>query len=126
MAGKLTNQTTNDNQGSRLAKTEVKFKLSIEHALHNNFCFKKLNKDNLMQLDRFIDETVEKGLTISEVDNLFLRKKGPKEQKEIKGIKQDIVHYGKDRNPFRIFGYYSPHGYFVLTRIDPNHKTHKA
>ncbi|MPM89966.1 hypothetical protein SDC9_137081 [bioreactor metagenome] len=125
MAKKLTDQNTKNIQGSRLVKTEAKFKLSIEHALHNNFCFKKLNRSSLLQLDNFIDETVDKGLTISQVDNLFLRKRGPKEQKTIKGSTQEIMHYGKDRNPFRIFGYYS-NGYFVLTKIDPNHETHKA
>ncbi|WP_376699899.1 MAG6450 family protein [Listeria innocua] len=56
---------------------------------------------------------------------MFLRTKGPKETAFIKGEKRTINYYGKNMNPFRIHGYYSSNGYFVITKIDPNHDVHK-
>ncbi|KKW61450.1 hypothetical protein AAK27_277 [Mycoplasma capricolum subsp. capricolum] len=46
-----------------------------------------------------------------------LEKRWVSEQLEIREI-----HLGKDRNPFRLFGYLNKDNYFVLTKIDPNHE----
>ncbi|EAD5716086.1 TPA: MAG6450 family protein [Listeria innocua] len=107
------------------SRTNTPFKFSLEVCLDNNYCFAKLKSENLRMLDRFLSETVGKDLTVSEAEKLFLRTKGPKETAFIKGEKRTINHYGKNMNPFRIHGYYSSNGYFVITKIDPNHDVHK-
>ncbi|XWT83599.1 hypothetical protein V2P25_02235 [Mycoplasma capricolum subsp. capricolum] len=48
-----------------------------------------------------------------------LEKRWVSEQLEIREI--DL---GKDKNPFRLFGYLNKDNYFVLTKIDPNHEYH--
>ncbi len=96
------------------------FKIAICEQLDNNFCFKHLKSGDLKAFHSFIDETVGKQLTISEVDKLFLRTRGSVKQ-EVNG--KEVIHYGKDRKPFRVFGYYNSDSYFVITRIDPKHKT---
>lgn len=124
----LTNQSKAGN-GSLLDRRSVPFKMCIQESLDNKYCFKSLDKTSLKELDTFISQTVSKGLSITEVDNLFLRTKGqgPKyEEKTINGIQRQVYHYGKNRNPFRIFGYYNEEGYLVIHRIDPKHKTHKT
>ncbi|MCW0945145.1 MULTISPECIES: MAG6450 family protein [Streptococcus] len=112
-------------KGTRLtnSKNETLFKLAICEQLDNNFCFKDLKNPDIKHLHKFIDETIGKNLTISIVDKLYLRTKGQIQQ-EING--RDVIHYGKDNQPFRIFGYYNSDGYFNITRIDPKHKTHKS
>ena len=77
---------------------------------------------DLRALHNFISQTIGEKLTITEVDKLYLRTKG--------GVRQDInnedvIHYGKDRTQFRVFGYYNSENYFNITRIDPKHKTNK-
>ena len=44
---------------------------------------------------------------------------------KIGGIEREVVHYGKDRNPFRVHGYFNNDGYFVIYKIDPSHNVHK-
>lgn len=103
--------------------------MCIQESLDNKYCFKSLDKASLKALDFFITQTVDKGLSITEVDNLFLRTKGqgPKyEEKTINGVKRQVYHYGKDQKAFRIFGYYNEEGYLVIHRIDPKHKSHKS
>ena len=121
----LTNKKrVSSKQGARLtnSKNETPFKIAICEQLDNNFCFKNLTSADIKSLHRFIDDTVGRSLTISKVDNLFLRTKGAVKQ-NING--RDVVHYGKNKSPFRIFGYYNQDGYFNITRIDPKHKTNK-
>lgn len=64
-------------------------------------------------------------MSITQVDDLFKRKKGPKEEITVNGQKFELIHLGKDEKPFRVFGYYNPEDCFVITRIDPKHETHK-
>ncbi|MDN6147175.1 MAG: hypothetical protein L0L95_14150 [Staphylococcus equorum] len=130
MVKKLTNQnqTSKKSNGTILDRTSKPFRLCIQECLDNNFSFKKMKKDSLKKLDQFIENTTDKHLSITEVDELFLRTKGPGKQSRevtIKGIERQVFHYGKDRDPFRIFGYFNEDGYFVVYRIDPNHKTDK-
>lgn len=121
---KLTN-SLDTSSNSEKPLTNVKkslFKIAICEQLENNFCFKDLKSSDLKALHNFIDETIGKGLTISEVDDLYLRKHRNPKQK-VNG--REVLHYGKDRKPFRVFGYYNNDSYFTVTRIDPKHKTNK-
>lgn len=126
MSKKLTNvasQIENSHTGSRLDKPKVLFKLCIDDCLENGYSFQKMNRAGLKDLDDFINQTIGKNLTISQVDKMFLRTKGSvKVTEKIKGIKRDILHYGKNRKTFRVHGYYNENGYFVLTQIDPKHR----
>ena len=124
---KLTEINSNQNKknNSLIERKKILFKISIEQQLDNNFCFKDLKNVQIKAFHNFIEQTVNQSLTISEVDNLFKRKEGPKESITIKGNEFELIHLGKDRTPERIFGYYNPQGYFVLTRLDFKHKTHK-
>lgn len=106
-------------------RKSIKFKVAITDKLDNNYCFKTLNSNHIKSFHRFLNDTVNKGLSISQVDDLYKRKKGPKEEIKIKGSKFELIHLGKDLKSFRIFGYYNPDNYFVVTKIDPKHKTHK-
>lgn len=120
---KLTTQVTPRVNGNRkLANVKKLFKLAISEQLENKYCFKDLRPEDIKTFHNFLDETVGKGLTITEVDSMFLRTRGGVKQ-EING--RDVVHYGKNRQAFRIFGYYNQDGYFTITRIDPKHKTNK-
>lgn len=77
-------------------------------------------------MQTFVDETIKKELTISETENQFLRKRKKVVRIEnINGNEQEIIHFGKDKDPFRIFGYYDENDYFAITAIDTNHKVHK-
>ncbi|EHJ4943328.1 TPA_asm: hypothetical protein GI736_01540 [Listeria monocytogenes] len=106
------------------SRTNTPFKLSLEVCLDNKYCFSKLKAEHLRILDNFLAETVGKNLTVSEAERLFLRTRGPKETACFQGETRTIYHYGKDKKSFRIHGY-NNNGYFVITKIDPNHKVHK-
>lgn len=124
---KLTDKNKSDKKGTQLTNIKTKpFKIAICGSLENKFSFNELNNRTIKQFHKFIEETIGKNLTITEVDKQYLRTKGNiKEEKNVHGGKRDIMHYGKDRNSFRIFGYYNKDAYFTITRLDPKHKTHK-
>ena len=125
MSKKLINvKKDNSIQNVKLAKSSVKFKILLNKQLENKFGFDKLkcskgNKD----FDNFLNDTLSKGLSISEVDKLFRRTRGRPESIVVEGQERELIHYGKDMKAFRIFGYYD-NEYFILTKIDTNHKTH--
>ena len=127
MGRKLTDKTTHDEPPAvRLTKPKVSFKIALESKIDKGYCFSKLKEKHLKDFQNFLDQTVYKNLTISEVDKLFLRTKGKvKSVQKICGVKRDVVHYGKDKKPFRIHGYYNDDGYFVIYKIDPSHSVHK-
>ena len=128
---KLTDRTDEENSEPSLLLTNrnsILFRMSIEHSLENGYDFKKLNSSSLKNLHSFIENTIGKNLTISEVEKLFLRTKGDVFSNEvINGLKRKIIHFGKDRHSFRIHGYYNEKNnfYFVICKIDPNHKVNK-
>lgn len=124
MAKKLTEQNHVVSRGTLLNKKSIKFKVAITDQLDNRYCFKLLNNTHIKSFHRFLDETVNKGLSISDVDKLYRRTKGPKESIKVHNQKFELIHLGKDQKPFRIFGYYNPDNYFVITKIDPKHKVH--
>lgn len=129
-SGKLLTLSNTAQESEFIPLTSVEpqyFKISLEHSLENNFEFKDIKNGGLKQLHHFIEETVGKGLTITQVEGLFLRKRGLAKNlitRKINGVEREEVHLGKDKKPFRLFGYYSG-DYFVLTKIDSNHETHK-
>lgn len=124
-ANQLTNKNFATGQPSKLTTNnniDRIFKISICEQLDNNYCFKDLSKEALKSFHTFIDDTVGQKLTISVVEKMYLRTKGGAKQL-VNG--RELIHFGKDKKPFRIFGYYNNDGYFSITRIDPKHKTNK-
>ena len=114
---------TESQKGSRLSKKNERFLLSIETKLENGYEIKDMDKDTVKELHHFVTETIEKKLSISQVDERYLRKK----DSDLDDANQkNIIHYGKDGSTFRLFGYYNDKSYFVITRIDGKHKTHKS
>ena len=89
------------------------YKLCFQRSLDNKYNFKLINQSGLKDLHDFIENTVGKGLSISDVDALYLRKRGL-------GL-SDEIHYGKDKHPFRVHGQYIE-SHFVVTKIDCAHK----
>ncbi|ULG71162.1 MAG6450 family protein [Macrococcus brunensis] len=82
-------------------------------------------------MHKFLSATVYKDLTITQVDSLYLRTKGKVKEKVSYDLNDpknqlDLLHYGFDRDKFRLFGYYDEKAYFNITRIDIDHKSHKS
>lgn len=127
---KLTNIEENyDIRSKKLVSSlkEKSFKFALTGSLDNEFCFKKLKPNHIKEFHKFIEEILSKRLTISQVDKLFLRTKGKVIEKAyIFGKERDIIHYGKNNSSFRIHGYLNDDGYFVICKIDPNHRVHKC
>ena len=115
-------QEVKNERGQRLQKNEEEFRIAIEEKLENGFEIKDMDKSDVDNLHRFINETVGKRMSISQVDHRYLRKKDSN-LNDAGG--KNIIHYGHDGSTFRVFGYYNNAGYFVLTRIDGKHKTHR-
>lgn len=92
------------------------FKLCIQKPLDGQFNFKKMKQSGIKDLHDFIENTIGKGLSISEVDKLYLRKRGL-------GLSEE-VHYGKDRHSFRVHGQFVD-SHFVISKIDCNHDVNK-
>ena len=126
MAQYLTNRNKAKPSGKPLSAKEQPFRIAISEQLENGYDFKIIKQAAIKEFHKFLSETVYKKLTISDVDKLYLRKEGLSDApKTYNRDKQELLHYGKDRNSFRIFGYYNSDAYFVMCRIDPNHQTHK-
>jgi hypothetical protein len=92
------------------------FKLCFQKPLDSQFSFKKMKQSGIRDLHNFIENTIGKGLSISDVDKLYLRKRGI-------GL-SDEVHYGRDRHSFRIHGQFIE-SHFVVSKIDCNHDVNK-
>lgn len=99
-------------------KRDAVFKMSLERSLENGFCFKDLQKRDIKRFNSFINKTVGNKLTVYQVNQRFGRK--PDKNDAIDG--HEIYHY-KVSDKFRIHGYLKD-GYFVICRIDPDHKFH--
>jgi hypothetical protein len=101
--------------------------MSIEKKLDNKYDFGDMKQKGIKDFHRFIQNTVGKSLSISDVDSLYLRKRGLSKtlvRQTIDGVERDIFHYGQDRQPFRIYGFYGDE-HFVITKIDCNHSTNR-
>lgn len=127
MAQKLSNNEPVREGSSHLDRRTATFKIALEDYMHGSFNFGKMDSSGRKNLQTFLDKTVYKQLSISTVDKLFLRMKGKvRETAQINGINRDIVHYGFNRSPFRLHGYFNELNYFVIYKIDPKHEVHKA
>lgn len=105
---------------------ERPFRIAIASELENGYELKDMTAEHVKEFHRFIQDTVYKGLTISEVDKLYLRKQGLGSAPPVKYKNSiELLHYGKARKAFRIYGYYNADNYFVVCRIDGGHKTHQ-
>ena len=119
-----------ENKGSLLDKRGEPFIILIKDPLDKKYNFSKLSKDGLKKWQAFIDDTIGQNRTISEVDKLYLRMGSIKpNNREFADTEEGgalIIHYGKDNQRFRVFGYYNEQNYFVLFRIDEHHKVHET
>ncbi|AKS69374.1 hypothetical protein RN70_07640 [Staphylococcus schleiferi] len=126
---KLTNvENKHAAKGIKLANYKSrKFKIALGTELENNFCFKTKKPRKVTDgLHKFLEYTVYKDLSITEVDRLYLRTKGAiKEKVETKYSQLEILHYRLEKSQFRLFGFYDNNAYFNITKIDIDHKTHK-
>ena len=103
-----------------------KFKISIDHKPENNYCFKCLTKSSkYRKFYGFLKKTIYRNLSISEVDELYRRQDDKNDKVKINGVEYEIIHYGEKKKSFRLHGYYNSYGYFVIYRIDPDHKYHR-
>ena len=109
----------------KLSRLDKPFRIAFEVKLDNGFELKDMTMKHLAEFHRFLADTVYKGLTIAEVDRLFLRKEGLSNAPAVTSNSMELVHYGKASNSFRIFGYYNFDDYFVICRIDGSHQTHR-
>lgn len=122
---KTLQKNTSKVRGIRLFSEEQKFKIVFEVKLDNGYEVKDMTQKHVKELHKFLSDTVYKGLTISQVDNLFLRKEGLSNAPKTISHEKELMHYGKKGNAFRIFGYYNSEAYFVICRIDGDHQTNK-
>ena len=109
----------------KLTNPQRPFRISFEVKLDNGFELKDMTQKHIQEFHNFLRDTVYKGLTNSQVDKLFLRKKGLSDAPPTISHGKELIHYGKSGNPFRIFGYYNQDGYFVICRVDGAHQTNK-
>lgn len=126
MSKKRLVQVQENQPAPKLVKTETRFRVSFETSLDNGFEIKDMKLRNVQDFHRFLSDTVYKGLTISEVDRLYLRKRGLSNAPPLKKGDIELIHYGNDNQKFRLYGYYNKNGYFVICRIDGDHKTHSG
>ena len=112
-----------EHKGLKLARDGEQFKLTISEKIDNGYEIKELDSSAAKEFHQFVSDTVYKKLTVSQVESLYMRSK---DSLLDEGSVRNSVHLGKDGKKFRLFGYYNLEGYFVITRIDGKHKTHKS
>lgn len=96
---------------------EVPFELCFKYPLENGYTFKELTKDNLKQLQSFLNKVSQ--MTVSQVDKSFLRKTDTDDK--YRGMQ--VYHY-EVSGSFRIHVVIEA-GYYKIIRLDPKHKVHK-
>lgn len=119
---RLANKSTKNHATKLTNRGERTFKFCLAHSLHSKYNFSKL-KSSGNELDSLLKDCC--GKTISQVEKLFLRTKGHGSKyyiEEIEGVEREVYHLGKDRKPFRVHGYYNEDAYFVICKIDTQHK----
>ncbi|SRX64188.1 MAG6450 family protein [Mycoplasma mycoides] len=123
----VTSNNSKISTSPKLFKKDIFFKIAIVHKLDNGFDFKSLTIEGIKEFHNFINEILNKKMTISQVENLYMRKtSNPFNNRTVdQQIEIREIHLGKNRQPFRLFGYFNDDNYFVLTKIDPNHNFHE-
>ena len=117
--GQASKKLTSDERSS------VRFKIGLTDALENPFTFKKMKQEGIQGFSSFLSKTVGEKLTISEVENRFLRTDGPHgpfNKETINGTDRQTKHFDNGTRDFRVHGYYNDDGYFCIIRIDPHHR----
>jgi len=92
--------------------------MSLERSLESGFCFKDLQKREIKAFNSFINKTVGNDLTVQEVNKQYGRKRDSNDKID----DHQVYHYSISKKS-RIHGYLKE-GYFVICRIDPNHRVH--
>ncbi|WP_432784107.1 MAG6450 family protein [Mycoplasmopsis bovis] len=129
MNKKLTSEL-NLNKKTNLFHTnkEIVFKFAIVNKLGNGYDFKSLDLDGLKKFNNFVNDILEKKMTISQVEKTYMRKRfKPLVKRHIEEQDMDVreIHLGKDQQKFRLFGYFNENNYFVLTKIDSKHSSNE-
>ena len=65
-----------EEKAPKISKTDLLFRIVFEVKLDNGFELKDMREKHIQDFHKFLSDTVYKGLTISQVDKLFLRKQG--------------------------------------------------
>ena len=65
-----------EEKAPKISKTDLLFRIVFEVELDNGFELKDMREKHIQDFHKFLSDTVYKGLTISQVDKLFLRKQG--------------------------------------------------
>lgn len=97
---------------------EVPFELCFKYPLEKGFTFKELSRDNLKQLQSFLDKVAR--MTVTQVDKSFARP--PDKQDKYNDLQ--VYHY-EVAPAFRIHVVIEA-GYYKIIRLDPNHTVHKG
>lgn len=108
------------NRGQKLtssSRLERPFRFAFHFPLQDGYRFADLQIRDLKNLQNFFD--IASGLTINQMDSTYRR---DADKADVYN-NQQVQHYGT-KNGFRIHGIYNEDGYFVVIRIDPNHKKH--
>lgn len=117
--GKAVSKLTSDESSS------VKFKIALTETLQNPYTFKKMKPADIKEFSSFLSKTVGRNLSISKVEQLYLRTDGPngaKNKETIHDAERITKHFDNGSRDFRIHGYYDDSGYFCVCRIDPHHE----
>lgn len=102
--------------------SEGVFKVAfIGAATQRRYRFKDCTPNDWYKVGKFLDKWV--GKPVLKVNSLKKRSDDEKDILIIEGEEVQINHY-EFENGGRLHGYNSG-GYFIVTRIDPNHKFHK-
>lgn len=101
-------------------RNEIPFTLCFKISLANGYGFKDLKQNHLKDLHSFLDKVA--GLSISDVDKLYLHQPDCEDIIYIKNEEFQIQHYEVTKK-FRIHGYYEGE-LFIVYRLDPNHQVH--
>lgn len=104
---KLTKEFQDESSGgnvTRLARNIKHFKFAIVGSLDKSYNFKSLKPSSLTSFHTFVDKIVSRQMTITDVENEYLRTKGnTHETTNVYGKDRDIYHIGQDNTPFRIW-----------------------
>lgn len=126
---KLVNINESNNKKIKLTSDEHSnpiFKVLFAGEAENGYDFKDCNPDQWHDIGNFLDRWVGKSLKDLQSSNSarYIDKKDKASDPYTNDIKQ-MIHY-KVTPKSRIHGYYNNHGYFVIKRLDPDHKKHKC
>lgn len=95
---------------------EVPFELCFRYPLQKGFTFNELSKQNIKELQRFLDKVAD--MTVTQVDKSFARKPDSNDS----FMDMQVYHYAVTEK-FRIH-VVNEEGYYKIIRLDPNHQVH--